>query len=152
MLEARQMVLALPPYMRQFAAVALAFFSAPIVPAVVLAVMSSFGTDLVGILMASTLFYFWALAFTVVLGTPVFMLAVWFDLVRLWSALLGGAVVGAAVATIIPTGMGSPYYEDAVRSALPLYTGLGAAAGSFFYLVLNCCYHLFRTSIPHNEP
>src|SRR5262245_60935337 len=87
---------------RQLVGVVLAILGASLVPAIVggltTPVTSSF--DFGAAVGLVPVFYFFSLAAAVILGLPLFFLARHYRVVRWWSALLGGAIVGALMAFV----------------------------------------------------
>jgi hypothetical protein len=86
--------------------VALAFFLATLLPAIAFALLTpvnggSINTDFGSVLGLTFVFYFFSLAAAVIFGVPLFLLLLKFGLVRWWSALAAGAIVGALVAVIL---------------------------------------------------
>jgi hypothetical protein len=88
---------------KQKTATLIAFLTAPVVPLVTGAIltpgMGSF--DFLTILVFAVIFYGISAVVTAAFGAPIFVWLLRINLVRWWSALLAGIVVGAAVAVIV---------------------------------------------------
>jgi hypothetical protein len=134
---------------RRNIAALIAFLISPVLPAVVFAVSSPglvSPSDAFGVAILSMVFYIYSCGFIAALALPLYLLALKFNVVRFWSALLAGAMGGAAVSLAVPVGMSQPYYEAAVREALPFYASLGAATGALFFLILIGANRLLRVN------
>ena len=142
-------LLASPMRTRRNIAALMAFLVAPILPAVVFAITSP-GlvslSDPLGVTVFSFIFYFYAAAFIAVVALPLYLLASKFNLIKVWTAVLAGALAGGAVAMAVPTGMSQPYYGAAVREGLALDAPLGAATGVLFYFALVLANRLLRVN------
>jgi hypothetical protein len=136
--------LANPINKRRNVAVLIAFLVAPVLPAAVFAAISpglGISLNLESLVGGSLVFYLYACGVIANLGVPLYLLALKFNLVKFWTALLAGTLGGGAVALFLPAGMPSPYYGAGVREVLPIYVPLGALTGALFFLTLlgaNC--------------
>ncbi|HZF30251.1 MAG TPA: hypothetical protein VE907_14120 [Gammaproteobacteria bacterium] len=106
------------------------FLFGPLVSAAALTIYTAIMDGRVGdgLPMLFAIYYSACAVVTVVLGVPVFLVLSRFDLVRAWSSLLAGAVIGALVAVTI----GSKSIESAGLVAL---TASGAVGALAFWLV-----------------
>ena len=85
-------------------------------------------TDLKFVLVGIVIGYFWALIFTVLLAVPLFLLARRMKIVRWWSALIAGFVVGAgAISLLFPN---VPSWEVAGHYGL-----VGAVSALVFWAI-----------------
>jgi hypothetical protein len=119
------------PFARQGNATSAAFLIAPLVPSMLSAVLSPIGSHwalatLVGFFVIS---YLITLAFEVALGLPILLLMARFRLVRWWTALISGLIVGVVVAIALRL----PNLVE-VRDVLVL--GLEGAASAFTFWVV----------------
>lgn len=111
---------------------ALAFAVAPLLPA--LAISRNFwrGGSVGDNIYFSLLIYAVTLIPTLTLGAAAFSLAHRLDLIRWWSALIIGALIGLLVAMLATSTVGNVWFQPAVfRSA----AAGGAVAGFVFWLV-----------------
>jgi hypothetical protein len=117
--------------MRQTTACLVGLVVAALIPAFVFAVFSPVveGFDVAGILGGFALFSFFSLIVTAVLGVPAFLVLLRLRLVRWWSALLVGFVIGALVGVLIG-GMGALFSPQVLATA-----GLGVLSSLAFWLV-----------------
>ena len=111
----------------QATAAILGFIIAPAVPAVFLSLISTVssvddGTMGLGLAPFIYFFSFWVCFF---LGIPAFALGLHLKLIRWWSALITGAVIGAVLC------VGDPY-------ALLTMCPLGAVSALTFWLIWKC--------------
>ena len=111
-------------------AVVLGFLAASILPAAYLATAFPLSgeRDAQSVLGSFFVIYFFAVAATVILGIPVFLVLNKIRLVRWWSALGAGALIGI-IAVIAVTFTGSVSLPTVVR-----YAVLGGAAGLTFWM------------------
>jgi hypothetical protein len=84
----------------------ISFLVAPLFPAAMLGLLTPItggviNTDPVSILGLMPVGYFFSAVATALLGVPAFLLLKHFDLVRWWSAIASGLVIGALVAIAI---------------------------------------------------
>ena len=84
----------------------LALLVVPLLPALAFALFTPVGggsinTDLGSVLGLTLLFYFWSFAAAVLFGIPLFCLLLKLRLVRWWTALLSGAIVGVLVSVLL---------------------------------------------------
>ena len=82
-----------------------AFFIAPLVPAVACALLTPISrgpinTDVVSVLELTPAFYCFSIAASTSLGGPLFLLFNHYNLVRWWSALLCGMLVGVILSAL----------------------------------------------------
>src|ERR1700691_5685787 len=119
-----------------------AFFIAPLVPALLWSSISFVSNALPGgwpeFLIMTMAAYCYAAVGTAVLALPAYILLNRFNLVRWWSALSAGAILGFSFAELIGT-PSSPW----LRGQFPL-TLIGAAAGLVFWLII-------RPALPSNN-
>lgn len=121
--------------MNQKRADVLAFLVAPLAPAIAFALSSPGLTGRNWAVSASMvpMFYSFAMFFTLILGLPAFLTLRRMSLVRWWSALAVGAVIGALVASL---GQGFRYLSlDVVGFGVVV----GAAEAMLFCLVRLSC-------------
>jgi hypothetical protein len=114
--------------------IALAFFLATLLPAVAYALLTpvnggSINSDFGSVLGLTFVFYWFSLAAAVIFGIPLFLLLLKFNLVRWWSALVSGALVGALVAVILRL-PGAPNPRDFLVDV-----PVGAMAAVVFWLI-----------------
>jgi hypothetical protein len=116
--------------MQRLTAGIIGFAAAPLAPAVLFAMENSLMSpkDILGRLGWIPLIYVPALVITVVLGLPLFLLLRRFELVKWWSALGLGAVVGALVGLLLQ----SPQF-DIVQLLYSTSSGCLGALG--FWLI-----------------
>jgi hypothetical protein len=117
--------------MRRRTAAVLGFLSAPLVSALIGAALTPVTRtfDLRAFLGLVPVFYFFAAVVTVLLGIPAFLLLLRFKLVRWWSALGAGFLIGALVALI----MRSP---NAIQPRdVLVFAPTGAASALSFWLI-----------------
>ena len=112
---------------RQGLSIVLAVFAAPVFPALAIALMF-YGELRLANLSFFILTYPLVLAVTLLLGLPTFALGLWLNLVRWWTAIIAGFLVGLFVVVVVGNGWGDV-------EALELYGGSGAVAGFVFWLV-----------------
>ena len=142
-------LLASPIRTRRHTAALIAFLVAPILPAVVGALTSPglvSPSEPLGVIVFSFIFYIFAAGFISIIALPLYLLASKFDLIRVWTAVLAGALGGGAVAVVVPAGMSQPYYGAAVLKGLALDAPLGAATGVLFYVTLVLANRLLRVN------
>jgi hypothetical protein len=113
---------------------ALAFLVATLLPAVVFALLTPVGggsinTDIRSVLGLTFTFFFFSFGAAVLFGIPLFLLLLRLKLVRWWSALVSGAIVGLLVAVIVRLPNGLDPKDLAVD------VPLGALAAVVFWLI-----------------
>jgi hypothetical protein len=115
--------------------VIVAFLAAPLVAAALFVTISSLDGGLNGglgnLLVTLLAAYCYAAIGTIVVAIPAFLIFRKFNLVRWWTASIGGALLGFVSALVI----GSPS-APILRGRLPL-AGIGVAAGLVFWLIVN---------------
>ena len=112
-------------------ATSLAFLTVPAIPMLVGAVLTpqTGAFDLITILVFAAIFYLVSAAATALLGAPIFFSLLRINLVRWWSALVAGFVVGAVVAVLL-----RPPNLAHVREIMLL--GLEGAVSGFVFWVI----------------
>lgn len=119
--------------MRKATAGVLGFLVAPVVPALTLALASSFmakpTADLLSILGFTALYYFVSAAATILFGIPAFIVLFRFKLIRWWSA----AIVGAAIGILMDFAAQIP--RQAGPLDLLIMGAIGSAAALAFWLI-----------------
>jgi hypothetical protein len=116
------------PFRTQNAAVTAAFFIAPVLPSILLLLAgpSIFPADWRGMAVV----YLFAIPLIFVLGLPLFLLFSRFRLFSWWGSILGGALGGVAILTLLGGRHNLHGY------ALLLYGVVGAATGLAFWTVV----------------
>jgi hypothetical protein len=116
------------PFKSQNAAVTAAFFIAPLLPSIFIPLVGhrAFPPDLVGALLA----YVIALPFVFLVGLPLFLLFSRIRIFSWWGSILGGALGGVAILSIV----GGRYNFQGFP--LLLYGAVGAATGFAFWIVV----------------
>jgi len=117
------------PMSRNTAAI-VGFITAPLVPAVVFAVLTPLATepDIPTLLGFALVFYFFSAIAILLLGAPIYFLLRHFDLVNWWSTLGCGIVAGAVVGVV----EGSSSVQ---LHGLLVFSAVGAASAFSFWLV-----------------
>ena len=110
------------------------FLAAAALPAVVLTLLTPIGdapinTDPLSVIGLLPIAYLWALSAAVFFGVPMFLLVRRLNMVRWWSAVGSGALVGAVVAVVI----GIP--NTVQTKDFLLMIPLGAAAALVFWAI-----------------
>ena len=109
-------------------------FVAPLTPAV-FGALSTPITDkleLLPILFLTPLFYFYTFLATIFLGVPAFLLGRRLRLIKWWSALVAGTVIGALVAVLI-------WLQSKIQvHDFIIFCPLGAASAFTFWLIWRC--------------
>jgi hypothetical protein len=110
-----------------------AFLLAPLVAAVLCSSITLISVGFPGgwseFLATILVTYIYAAAGTVVLALPTYVLLIRFDLVRWWSALAAGGVLGLLFGVMI-----GPFSAPLLRGTFPLAI-IGAASGLVFWLI-----------------
>jgi ABC-type uncharacterized transport system permease subunit len=121
------------PAMSKVTAAIMGFLVAPLVSAVIGAVLTPvegrLNLDLVSILGLLPIIYFFAALATILLGVPSFLLLLKYKLVTWWSALIVGVVAGVIVALIFK----APSHVEA-RDLLVMGT-MGSASALAFWVI-----------------
>jgi len=112
-------------------ATSLAFLTVPAIPPLVGAVLTpqTKGFDFITLLVFAAIFYLVSAAATALLGAPIFFSLLRINLVRWWSALVAGFVVGAVAAILVRL----PNLAHARE--IMLFGLEGAASGFVFWLI-----------------
>ena len=77
------------------------------------------------------IFYWFSLLATIVFGVPIFLVCRRYNIIRWWSSLGAGIVVGVLVSIVL----GYPNYVQ--LEGLIIHSLAGGAAGFVFWLILN---------------
>ncbi|WP_416762469.1 hypothetical protein ACNI65_08915 [Roseateles sp. So40a] len=106
------------------------FLAATVIAAACLAMLSPISgrDELVDMLLTFLVVFPFTVAATLALGVPAFALVNHWNLVRWWSAILGGAVIGALAIVIVSEG-------NVSGAGMPIYGAAGALAGLSFWVV-----------------
>lgn len=123
--------------MREVLSTILAFAVAPLLPALVISLMF-FGPLESENLETFPFVYLITLVAALVFGLPAFVLGKSLDLIRWWSALIVGFLIGALLLTLFIGSIGGVWYQ---RDAFLLYAGSGAVGGFVFWLVWRLGHH-----------
>ena len=117
--------------MRRVTAGVLAFAVAPMISAVMLSATTPLvdRLDLVGKLGLLPVFYFYCTAVALIVGLPTFFVLLRFGLVRWWTALLVGLIIGGVSAFVVE----SPHSPTASLVLFMAGTGMVSALG--FWLI-----------------
>jgi hypothetical protein len=116
---------------RQKTAALIAFVTVPVVPTLVNGILTPRGRyfDWVTMLVFALISYFICMAVAVLLGGPIFLALSRINLVRWWSALAAGFLVGAIVAVLVRL-------QSAVHVQEVLLLGFeGALCGIVFWVI-----------------
>ena len=113
---------------------AVAFLVATLIPAIAFAMLTpvsdgGINTNVASVLGLTFAFYWFSFGAAVLFGVPLFFLLLKLRLVRWWSALVSGAIVGALVAVVLrlPGSLNPKDFLDTVP--------LGALAAFAFWLI-----------------
>ena len=116
-----------PLQTKRIAATVVAFLLAPLVPPMVLAILSPLVTDIGSFLKWTSIFYFYSALATTIFGIPVFLALRQFKLINVWTAILSGFFIGLVVAVCLHF---PPLPAEAIRMAV-----LGAIATFVFWAI-----------------
>ena len=123
--------------MNEQTATRIAFGVVPAVPSVIGAVFTPVTRDfdIESILAVALIFYVITAAVTAALGAPIFFLLRRRNLVRWWSALLAGFLIGAAVSVLLRL-QTIRYMPGAMLLHDSLLLGLEGAASAFVFWII----------------
>src|SRR5207249_1470748 len=90
--------------MQESSATVTAFFVAPTVPAIGLALSSAYQAQEPMYLLLALVFYQFALYACLFVGLPAYFIGKWLKLIRWWSAAISGAIVGLVAELVLANG------------------------------------------------
>lgn len=120
--------------MRDDAATAIAFLTAPVFPALLLGMgtpLSPDGPEFITILGLFPIGYLYSAAVTGVFALPLFLLGRRMRLIRWWSAIVCGFLIGA----LVSVGLQWPNWNGIFDPATLLYGTTGSVSGFAFWLI-----------------
>lgn len=107
----------------------IAFVFAPLVSTLIYPLMASdLPDDIVNLTVDLLFFYFFCSLATLILGMPIYFLLRHFKLVRWWTCISSGIVIGVVVAVLVS--LKNPVQDR----SLAFYAGVGAITGFCFWL------------------
>jgi hypothetical protein len=126
----------------------IALLASALVPALLLGALTPLTGDLrnknpVTMLAMAVVFYPFAAALAVLLGLPTFFLLRWLGILRWWSTLLAGCVIGT-VAVSIAT------HQILLGRGLLLHAGIGGASALVFWAIWTRAASGRRGSVPND--
>lgn len=116
--------------MRKITATATGFLIAPLVPATVIALgmpITGDSLDIVNRVVMIPFFYGYSVAAAMLLGLPIFLLLLRFGLLRWWSTIAAGIMIGAVVAFIL--------FSHLTVSSLLIMVLHGGVSAFIFWLI-----------------